>query len=136
MIHEFLVPCKILLNTSGQSGKSPNQDRKRFRFYRPPTKSVDPDKGISVTLETPRQVVAEEIAIRHDGKIAEKKEKTNNDSAQGIFIVLNPSNSLTFKAFFPLQRQSLTLIVFALSFPPFVKMASLKTTAKTTLHQH
>lgn len=39
-IHEFLVPCKILLNSFADGGRSPNQRQKQLRYFRPSMKYI------------------------------------------------------------------------------------------------
>lgn len=44
-IHEFLVPCKILLTPFADGGRSPNQQQQHLRFYRPSSKHLAAQGG-------------------------------------------------------------------------------------------
>jgi CheY-like chemotaxis protein len=48
-IHEFLVPCKILLTPFADGGRSPNQQQQHLRFYRPSSKHLATQSGGDTT---------------------------------------------------------------------------------------
>eukprot|EP01033_Poteriospumella_lacustris_P004179 gene4179-2978_t len=48
-IHEFLVPCKILLTPFADGGRSPNQQQQHLRFYRPSSKHLASQSGGDTT---------------------------------------------------------------------------------------
>jgi CheY-like chemotaxis protein len=62
-VQEFFIPCKILLSSSAVQ-KSPNQERKKLRLYRPPTGSTSSSgNNAAGSVQVVEEVQAEEEAM-------------------------------------------------------------------------